>query len=184
MVTAVLPTLKAKEGQIARVTPLQEVVETIREDALILAQDRLTDVMRGLDLKHLLRRPDFVDNFKYGLAAGVAMALSDNDPHVEAVYTYEPSANPDSELGNDVPVDATVHLLVKVQASSAALVAFIAALDRALTAELKNLPSPKLAQRESVLDVNLITEKDIEEGRGYAVILSSVFAPPLKVWQR
>jgi hypothetical protein len=179
----VLPT-QAKEAQTVRVTPLQEVVETIREDALILAQDRLTDAMRGQDFKYLFRRPDFADNFKYGLAAGVAMALSDNDPQVEAVYTYEPSANPDSELGNDVPVDATVHLLVKVQASSAALTAFIAALDRALTAELKNLSSPQLAQRESVLDVNLITDKDIEEGRGYAVLLSSVFAPPLKVWQR
>ena len=183
MVTRVLPT-QAKEAQTVRVTPLQEVVETIREDALILAQDRLTDAMRGLDLKHLFRRPDFVDNFKYELASGVATALSDNDPRVEAIYTYEPSANPDSELGNDMPVDATVHLLVKVQVSSAALVAFIAALDRALTASLRDLPSPKFAERESVLDVNLITGKDIEEGRGYAVILSSVFAPPLKIWQR
>jgi hypothetical protein len=142
MVTAVLPTQKAKQAQTIQVTPLQEVVETIREDALTLAQDRLTDAMRGLELKRLFRRPDFVDNFKYGLASGVAMALSDNDPHVETIYIYEPSANPDSELGNDLPVDATVHLLVKVQASSAALEAFIAALDRALTASLRDLPSP------------------------------------------
>jgi hypothetical protein len=32
-----------------------------------------------------------------------------------------------------------------------------------------------LAQRESILDVNLITEKDIEEGRGYALL--SVLLP-------
>jgi hypothetical protein len=178
------PTQKTKESQTIQATPLQEIVETIREDALTLAQDRLTGAMRGLDLKQLFRRPDFVDNFKYELASGVATALSDNDPRVEAIYTYEPSGNPDSELGNDMPVDATVHLLVKVQASSAALVAFMAALDRALTASLRDLPSPQYSERESILDVNLITEKDIEEGRGYAVLLSSMFAPPLKVWQR
>ena len=184
MVTATMPIQKTRKARTIRVTPLQEVAETIRADALTLAQERLTDAIRGLELKHLFRHPDFVDTFKHGLASGVANALSANDPHVEAIYTYDPSANPDSELGNDLPVDATVHLLVKVQSPSPALEAFIAALDRALTAELKGLPSPKFAQRESILDVNLITEKDIEQGRGYAVILSSMFAPPLKVWQR
>jgi len=184
MVTATKPIQKTEEAHTIQVTPLQEVAETIRIDALALAQERLTGATRGLELKRLFRYPDFVDAFKHGLASGVANALSANDPHVEVVYTYEPSANPDSELGNDLPVDATVHLLVKVQSPSLALEAFIAALDRALTAELKGLPSPKFAQRESILDVNLITEKDIEEGRGYAVILSSLFAPPLKIWQR
>ena len=82
------------------------------------------------------------------------------------------------------PVDATVHLLVLVNSSSAALEAFISALDRALTASLTSLPSPKFAERDSILDVNLLTEKDVESGRGYAVLLSSVFTPPLKVWQR
>ena len=184
MVTATMPIQKTKEAHTIQVTPLQEVAETIRTDALALAQERLTGAIRGLELKRLFRYPDFVDTFKHGLASGVANALSANDPHVEAIYTYDPSANPDSELGNDLPVDATVHMLVKVQSPSPALEAFIAALDRALTAELKSLPSPKFAQRESILDVNLITEKDIEQGRGYAVILSSMFAPPLKVWQR
>jgi len=32
--------------------------------------------------------------------------------------------------------------------------------------------------------VNLLTARDVEQGRGYAILLSSVFAPPLKVWQR
>jgi hypothetical protein len=82
------------------------------------------------------------------------------------------------------PVDATVHLLVLVKSSSAALEAFISALDRALAASLTSLPSPKFTERGSILDVNLLTEKDVESGRGYAVLLSSVFTPPLKIWQR
>ncbi len=92
--------------------------------------------------------------------------------------------NPDSESGEDMPMEATVHLLALVAAPSAALESFVAALDSALTASLKELPSPLFASRESVLDVNLITEKDVRLGLGYAALLSSVFAPPLKVWSR
>jgi hypothetical protein len=73
---------------------------------------------------------------------------------------------------------------VVVQSPSAALDAFIASLDRALTASLNELPSPKFEQRTSILDVNILTEGDVKQGRGYAVLLSSVFTPPLQVWQR
>lgn len=186
MVTEILPARKVTQAQAQPMTvsPLDEVVETIREDALTLAQERLSAPLRGLELKRLLRRPEFVDNLKYGLALGVANALSANDKHIQAVYIYEPSANPDSELGNDLPVDATVHMLAVVQSPSAALEAFIASLDRALSASLRDLPSPKFAERESILDMNILTEKDVELGRGYAALLSSIFAPPLKIWQR
>jgi hypothetical protein len=184
MTTIAIPTEKVEVESEIKVFPLDEVAETIRDDALALAQARLSAPLAGLELNCLLRHPDFVDNLKYGLASGVSNALSANNPRVTAVYIYEPSANPDSELGNDMPVDATVHLLVLVKSSSAALEAFIAALDRALTASLTSLPSLKFAEHSSILDVNLLTEKDVASGRGYAVLLSSVFAPPLKVWQR
>jgi hypothetical protein len=184
MVTEILPARKVKQTQPIAVSPMDEVVETICQDALALAQERLTAPLRGLELKRLLRRPEFVDNLKYGLARGAANALSANDKQIQAIYTYEPSANPDSELGNDLPVDPTVHMLVVVTVPSAALEAFIASMDRALTASLADLPSPKFAERESILDINLLTEKEVESGRGYAALLTSVFAPPLKVWQR
>jgi len=186
MATTVMPAKKTGDKQLDefRVLPLDEVAETIREDALALAQERLTGPLQGLELKRLLRRPDFVDNLKHGLALGVANALSANDPHVQAVYTYEPSANPDSELGNDLPVEATVHLLVVVESASASLQSFVAAMDRALTDSLKSWPSPTFAERTSILDINLLTRKDIQQGRGYAALLSSVFAPPIQVWRR
>ena len=183
MVTEILPARKVKEIQPLAVTPLDEVVETIREDALTLAQERLTAPLRGLELKRLLRRPEFVENLKHGLALGIANTLAAHDANVTAIYTFDPSTNPDSDLG-DTTVDPTVHLLVVAQSSSAALEAFIASLDRALTASLNSLPAPKFEERQSILDVNILTARDVEQGRGYAILLSSVFAPPLKVWQR
>ncbi len=183
MVTEILPARKVKEAQPIAVSPLDEVAETIREDALTLAQERLTAPLRGLGLKRLLRRPEFIENVKYGLALGVANTLAAHDPNVMAVYAFDPSSNPDNDLA-DTLMDPTVHLLVVVKSSSAALEAFIAALDRALTASLNHLPSDKLEQRTSILDLNILTESDIAQGRGYAILLSSVFAPPLRLWQR
>ena len=185
MATTVIPTqLAQKKTDEICVLPLDEVAETIRDDALEIANERLSAPFKGLELKRLLRRPDYVDNFKYGLALGVANMLSANDPQVQAVFLYEPSDNPDSELGSDLPVEGTVHILVVVKSPSAALKALIASLDRALTASLMSLPSPAFAERESLLDANLLTQADIEQGRGYALLLSSMFAPPIRVWQR
>lgn len=183
MVTEILPARKVRQAQPIAITPLDEMVETIHEDALTLAQERLTAPLRELEIKRLLRRPEFVENFKHGLALGIANTLSAHDANVTAVYTFDPSTNPDSDLG-DTTLDPTVHLLVVVQNTSAAMEAFIASLDRALTASLNSLPSPKFEQRESILDVNVLSARDVEQGRGYAILLKSVVAPALKVWQR
>jgi hypothetical protein len=92
--------------------------------------------------------------------------------------------NPDAEIGGELPLDAAARLLVHVSTPSAALQAFISALDRALLTSLKELPSPLFKERVFILDVNLITDQDIQQRIGFARLLTSPFAPPLKVWQR
>jgi hypothetical protein len=184
MITPVLTDETVTAATREKVLPLQELAETLNEDALEQARQKLLPPQRGSELRALLETPAFLDAFKYGLASGVAKALSENDRSVQAVYTYDPSTNPDSESGVDLPMSAMVHLLVRVTKSSAALEAFIATLTRALTAELKNLPSDRFARIESVLDVNLVTEQQIRLGAGHAVLLSSLFTPPIKLWER
>jgi hypothetical protein len=75
-------------------------------------------------------------------------------------------------------------MLLLASTPSAALDAFISSLDRALMASLRELALPVLKQRDFILEVNLVTKQDIQYQIGYAKLLSSVFAPPLKVWQR
>jgi hypothetical protein len=164
------------------VTPIDDVAETIHNDALEFARQQVDGEDAGLI--SLLGRRDFFESFQYGLVSKVAEVLAATDRNILAVYTYDVDMNPDAEIGGELPLDATARLLVHVSTPSAALQAFISALDRALLASLKELPSPLFKERAFILDVNLITDQDIQQRIGFAKLLTSPFAPPLKVWQR
>ncbi len=165
------------------VSPLAEVAETIREDALRSAQRRFL-ILEIRDLESLLKRPDFFGYFHYELARGVARVLAANDQNVQGVYLYEESTDPSDDIADSTPLDATLHLLVRVTARSAALDSFIASVDRALTDSLRELPSPKFAERSFILDANVVTEEEIEYRTGYGKLFGSLHTPLLQLWQR
>ncbi len=167
-----------------KVTQLQEVAETIREDALVLARSKLPRFQRDQDLEILFQHRDFLERFKCGLAKGIGDTLAAHDEQVSALYLFNPSANPDAESGEEIQLDATLHLLLLVNTPTAAMAAFIASLDRALTQCVKELPLPLSPKCDSILDVIPITTEDVKKRRGYAALLSSIFAPPLKICQR
>lgn len=166
-----------------QVSHLTEVAETIRDDALTTACRKLL-IFYSPEVKSLLAKSDFFDYFKHALASGVAGVLADNDDRVQAVYIQDTTSNPDSEIAGALPADATVSLIIQVTTSSAALEGFITSLDRALIASLKELDSPRFAEREFILDVVVVTQHEVEQGIGYGHMMKSIFAPPLKVWQR
>ena len=133
----------------------------------------------------MLERRDFVDYFEYALVQEVAQVIAAYDQRVQAVYLFEETANPNAETEDYLSnVDLTVHLLASVTSASAAQEAFVTSVDRALTEVLRKLPSDAFSRRTSFLNVIPITEDDIEERRGYAVLLSSSYARPLRIWRR
>jgi hypothetical protein len=165
------------------VSHLAEVAETIRDAALTNANRKFLIFESG-EYSSLLARPDYFDAFKYGLACGLADALAAHDQRVQAVYVQDTASNPDSEIAGTLPVDPSVLLIVLVAVTTAALEGFITALDRALLASLKELNSPHYMEREFILDALIVTEEEAQQGTGYGRMLKSVFAPPLRVWQR
>lgn len=167
-----------------RVTKVHELVETIRDEAVTYALSKLAPSKRGVDLVELSKRPEFLSEFKCGLASGVGDALIAHDGQVRSIYLFDPTANPDLESGIGTSIDATVHLLVRVNTPSAALHAVIDAIDVALTQSIKSLGWPIYANFRSVLDIIPITEKDIRERKGFAALLTSIFAPPIRVCQK
>jgi len=180
-----MTTLDKMTGKLttAQVSHLAEVAETIRDDAMAMACRKLL-IFYSPEVKSLLERPDFVDRFKYGLASGVAGVLGASDQRVRAVYIQDTVDNPENEVAAEMPPDVTVSLIVLVTTTSAAMESFIASLDRALIASLKELDSPRFTKRDFILDVIVVTEEEARLGIGYGHMLKSIFTPPLKVWQR
>ena len=184
MLTKTIEREAKTESTIGQVTRLQEVAETIRDNALEAARLRLPARQQEVDLADLLQIPAFLNSFKYGLAEGATNVIVANDGNVQAIYLFEESTNPDSETEDVLAPDLTVHLLLLVDSNSAALEAFVESLDRSLTELLRDLPSPLLAKRTSILNAIPIVQEDADARQGYGALLSSVFARPVKLWAR
>jgi hypothetical protein len=162
---------------------LLEVAKMARDAALDFARVKLPAVKRDLDLEFLLQQHDFLCAFKNALVENTCRVIGDYDAKALASYYFEPCTNPDAHSGEDIPVDGTLNIVLVVKSKTAGLEAFINSLDRALTTALKELPFPLLDSYDSVLNVIPVTEEDVEKGKGYAVLLSSLHAPAIKVWE-
>jgi hypothetical protein len=167
-----------------RVDNLKKTIKIIRNNAIQHSRMKMPLPQQNDALSRLLERRDFVQYFRHALAHEIARVLATYDQHVQAVYLFDESINPDAETEDYLPhVDLTIHLLLKVTSNSAALGAFITSLDRVLTEELREMPD-SFADYTSFLDVIPITEQAVQERRGFAALLSSIYARPLKVWPR
>ena len=163
------------------VTSLQEVAETIQIDALQQASANYIQPVRATGIEALLQRHDFVEYFKFGLAERIANTLAAHDSCVQAVYYFDPHLNPDAETEAYPLMDPTVNVLVQVEARSAALRSFIDALDKALTEQVRNLPTSLFESLDTILNGIVFTEEDVELKRGYAALLSSFYLKPRRI---
>ncbi len=168
-----------------QVSSLFETAETIQINALNLARRKLLPGERDMQLAKVLERQEFVEKFKRALAQEIAHVIAAYDQRVQAVYLIGETINthkkPEEEL---LSVDLNIRLFTLVTTASAALLAFVASLDRALTIVLGELPSKAFGMGNSFLEVVPITERDIEHGWGYALLFSSIYGRPTEIWQR
>lgn len=177
-------TITEKKTTFMQVAQLDELAKDLLQVSVHQTQIKLPAMLNKEPLEILFKNNTFLDFFKYTLAEVVAAEIAKNDSSVQAVHLYEPSMNPDAETGEYLPIDPCLDLLCVVEKSSAGLEAFIDAINRALTEEAKELPSPAYAKLSALLNVMLITPEDIEKRTGYALMLSSLYAPPLNVWKK
>jgi len=174
-------TLEMKNIELSK-SPVDDLAQIILRDAIEMARKKINPIYWGREITSLIRDRIFFDYLRHGIARGVAEGLAANDKAVIGVFSYETSDNPYNESGDEYSPDLTVHLLVLVKKPTEGLKALIASLDRAITAQMVALSSPKYAQIESTLDISLITQDEVKRRSGLAALLSSVHAPPMKVW--
>ncbi|MAT99540.1 MAG: hypothetical protein CL608_20550 [Anaerolineaceae bacterium] len=161
---------------------LQDIVETICNHALARAYPPFPS-RKKLELEELLHDSTFVERFRVGLMQGAAYLLAASDERVLAVYRVGNPGVP-TRVKTNTAEAAKTHLLILVSNRSAALNALAIALDQALIREVGKL-SPKLQhEQKSLLNPIFITEADVVQNKGYAMLLSAALAPPLTIWQR
>lgn len=168
----------------ATTVQLQEVAASIYEEALHRARPVVLAYQKPASSDELSRDPQFLRRLKVGLAEGVARVLAANDKRVQAVYVFEESSPRSEHAAGLEPLDATVHLLILVQARSAALDALASALDEALTGAVRTLPVGLPGGQASLLNPIFITREDVAGRQGYAVLLSAASTTLLPVWSR
>lgn len=172
-----------KKTKSMQVTQLDELAKDLLQVTIQQTQIKMPVMLKQEPLEVLFQNTTFLDHFKYTLAEVLSVELANKDSAVQAVYLHEPDMNSDAASGI-MPIDPCLHLLCVVEKSSAGLESFIEAINHALTEEARDLPSPRYEKLSEILDVMLITAKDIEKRTGYALLLSSMYAPPLNVWKK
>lgn len=167
-----------------RVSRLDEMAQGICDQAVASARVSLGAEQRPAALDELVDRPGFADHVLRGLAVGVAQALAANDQRVMAVYAHGPA--PDGSLVAEVQDEPgpRLHLLVRVTAPSAALEAFVASLERALGASLRALPHTRLGRAAPLLDISIVSEREVKQQVGMARLLAGLRPAPVKLWER
>ena len=164
---------------------LQDIVETICSHAL----DRAYLPTARVKIKRSNEERPFQDmlflkRLRVGLMQGAAYLLASSDDRVLSVYLIEETTQSTSPAEIDPATIAKTNLLILVRSRSAALNALAEALDQALVREVAKLPESALIDHDSLLNPIFITEADVVQHKGYAMLLSSALAPPLIIWQR
>jgi hypothetical protein len=126
--------------------------------------------------------PRVDDCFRHALSLRAAEYLAGLDNHIVAAYSYSyGDAEEEGEERGHSPT-AQLKLILHVRRKTAALAAAITALDEALLEEYRRLIAPVGERMTSLLDVQVVDEEEVDSGTGFAVVLTSAFAPPTRIW--
>lgn len=119
---------------------------------------------------------------QYSLAQQVGAALGALDEHVKAVYVLDYDATPEDVVFGQEPETPLIHMILRVERKTNALKSLIDALDRALMQAYAQILGA--TGRQHLLDVQIVTEDEVSQRRGYGAMLSSIHQRPLCIWER
>lgn len=124
------------------------------------------------------------DYFRRALAEQVADYLARVDENVRAAYCYRCGALADEMEADEPGVTSEAPVLLHVHRRTAALSSMIAALDQAMVSYYRTNLVPAAKKMRYLLDVQVIDDDDVRDGRGLAGLLTSIYSKPVKIWER
>ncbi len=118
----------------------------------------------------------------YSIGQQVAEVLGVLDENVKSVSMFSYDATPEDVTLAENEQPALIHLIVWTERKTAALEALADAFDRNLLKDYVRIVDAR--ERPSLLDVHFITDSDVARRSGVAALVSSLYNPALKIWER
>ena len=156
---------------------LGQVANELCEKALEDAKGQLHPLLQNSELEQLAQRVEFIRAFKSALEQRIARKLAAWQPDVEAVFQFD-----ETRIENWETWDGSIHLLVKVPRLLDALKSLGRKLDRSLVRYFRQLGWSRFQERQSILEVQQVTSRELRYGIGYGAMFSAVYTVPVKVW--
>ncbi|MBP1693416.1 MAG: hypothetical protein H6Q37_1299 [Chloroflexi bacterium] len=120
------------------------------------------------------------------LVRQVGEYLGQMDKTVRAVYRYEPETTTVRPIGN-APAPARrggINLVTWVDRKSAALNALGVTLETLLSQSRQRIHCPNAGPNCYTLDVQMVDSRDIQERRGYGIVVNSTVVNSTQIWVR
>lgn len=124
-----------------------------------------------------------VSYYCYDVAKELGEVLGSWSKNVRAVYACKCDDGTSGEccLGGNTASLSLIHMIIWAEKKNKALNALIDALDSAMVQQHKRLLGH--SQLRQVLDAQVIDDEDVKNRTGYAVLLTSIHQPPIRVWR-
>ncbi|MEN6409490.1 MAG: PEP/pyruvate-binding domain-containing protein [Anaerolineaceae bacterium] len=132
-------------------------------------------------------RCDICRVFTDHLIFQIVQYLSQVDRNLKAVVKYEPEPallNPIAASKHLTSRQSGINLIAWVDRKSAALTSLNTTLESALCDSRKKLGCPNAQPACFNLDIQLVDDREVLEGRGYGMVVSQPFLRSIGVWKR
>ncbi len=157
----------------------EEMVET----ALRYCEDRAGYQGRSATARALTSEvPQAHDYFRYSLARQAAQYLARLDDGIVAVYSHSWGDAEEEGADRSCSLTAPINLIIHVRRKTAALSSLIQSLDRALLRRYQELTAPHCERMGALLDVQMVDDREVEEGIGFGAVVKALYTRPTRIW--
>lgn len=166
----------------------QALADRMVDNALLFCADRKFGGDKDQTLQALRQgRCDACEYLSYSLVRQIGEYLGQMDRTVKAVYVFKPDTAPLSPQVTSVTAGrraSGINLIAWVDRKSAALNALRATLETALSTARRRIGCVKATPACRNLDIHMVEDRDVQEGRGYGAIVQGMYVRSIQVWTR
>lgn len=166
----------------------QALADRMVENAVLFCADKRFDGDRTQAVESLRRgRCDICDYLAYSLVRQVGDYLGCLDRTVKAVYLFEPEKASLSLQPAGMAArrrDSGINLVAWVDRKSAALGAITSTLETVLNESRRKIGCPNAVPACYNLNVQMVDDREVQEGIGYGAIVQSMYVRSIQVWTR